>query len=263
MFEKNAIFFTSEESNTENTDIFYGRQWEKYWPFVLTHQDATQRCYSKKLSDKTYVVEDHLMLDGYSLSQLGFMIRLYVHEQGQMYRSITKTKTTKIFYPPEQYGSYYEYQISEIEVLRRRGDSKVPCNETIANEDEYFRDAVMYKVGCIPDYWKTFVSSSSSTRALSQKCNFTQYAEIKRILDTPMEKQSENIYLYPCVHMNVKIEQLSKEIGSDKFGNKLGANFGIKFHYRTKYELYKEITNHRSFTLETLFGQVGGFVGTG
>ena len=56
--------------------------------------------------------------------------------------------------------------------------------------------------------------------------------------------------------MNAKTEQLSTVV------IETSNVFQIELQYRTKHEIYKEIKNQRAFTFETLFGQVGGFVGT-
>ena len=258
-FAKNIIDFVSIQSNATYADIYnsYAMGDSTYWTLALSHQDAYQRCYTKEISDNTYFVKDKFDLKGWNLNEFGLSIALYIHEEGQMYRTITKNKTTKIFHPPFN-GSTYEYIISEIEVLRRRGNSKLPCNETIANEDDYFREVLIQKVGCVPDYWKTFISNTSLSTSLSPKCNYTQYKMLSQILNTPMEKNE--LYLYPCLHMKTRIEQPSKE--TIRLDGGLSPSFVLILNYRTQYELYKEITNHREFTLETLFGQVGGFVGT-
>ena len=90
---------------------------------------------------------------------------------------------------------------------------------------------------------------------MPKDCNDTQYNETGRILETPLDKNQ--FFLHPCVHMNAKIERLQNEASTTS-----PTTFEILIQYRTKHDIYKEIENHRAFTFETLFGQVGGFVGT-
>ena len=120
----------------------------------------------------------------------------------------------------------------------------------------------MRKIGCVPAYWKRFVTNSSELNAMaSVNCTQLQYQKFYRVLK--LDSFSSNLpYLYPCAQISQTIFHLEEKsqvhMLSDQENNNLEKG-SISFHYSSDW--YKEILNKRAFTLETFFGQIGGFIG--
>ena len=117
----------------------------------------------------------------------------------------------------------------------------------------------MTNVGCVPSYWKRFVSNSTLSYTLPD-CTREQHSIIYEYLEN-RGWNKYNIYLYPCneVHFNVQHKN-SKWVPILK-DPEVKILFGaFSFHYTT--EWCKNIVGKQKFTFETLFAQVGGFVGT-
>ena len=157
---------------------------------------------------------------------------------------------------------HHEFSITGIEVVYRRENARVPCNKSIEKEDDFVREMIMNDVGCVPSYWKRFVSNLSLSYALPD-CTREQHSIIYEYLEN-IGLKKYNIYLYPCkeVHFNL-FHKNSKwvPILRDPELNDVKVLYGaLSFHYTT--EWYKDIVDKQKFTFETLFAQVGGFVGT-
>ena len=141
--------------------------------------------------------------------------------------------------------------------MKRRENGRIPCNQSIENEDTFVKETFMTSEECVPSYWKNLTSNWTQSYSMPL-CQREQYGSIYNSLENRGSKKN-NLYLHPCsemhfnaIHKNtIHVPLLNKwEYGL------LGA---ISFHYTT--DLYKEIVDQQKFTFETLFGQIGGFVG--
>ena len=82
-----------------------------------------------------------------------------------------------------------------------------------------------------------------------------------------MDKNGLN--LNPCIQIKstINFERGAQERGYVVASDNQNAGMGFDddivliFKYETEHTWYKKITNKRAFSLETLFGQIGGFTG--
>ena len=98
-------------------------------------------------------------------------------------------------------------------------------------------------------------------------CNRNQNYELDYLFLTPMDKNGLN--LNPCIQIKstINFERGAQERGYMIASDRENASGEFKdsilliFKYETEHTWYKKITNKREFSLETLFGQIGGFAG--
>ena len=194
-------------------------------------------------------------------------MEIFIHQQGRLYREIPnknviliKPSTSTLGIPSNTEDFHHEFSISGIEVIHRRENARIPCNKSIENEDDYVREMIMNHVGCVPSYWKRFVPNLTLSYTLPD-CTREQHSNIYEYLEFRGLKKY-NIYLYPCKEVHFNIQHKNSKwvpILNDPFDPIERLYGAFSFHYTI--EWYKEIVDKQKFTFETLFAQVGGFVG--
>ena len=239
---------------TGQTDIYDG-SFPVNWPLFISHQDAGKKCYSKSISEDSYFSEDMLFLNRSVMIQHAMSIFIYIHESGQLSRNIGNGQIIRMILPSISNQSIFTHHISDIEVLHKRANGKVPCDHEIDNEDQLFREMIVKKFGCLPSYWKYFFSSLNGDTGVLLECSRLQYQKLRRILSTPMDKNG--LGLSPCVQIKSRIDLERERIASVVTNTVML----LQFKYDTEHGWYKKIVNKREFSVETLFGQIGGFVG--
>ena len=158
-----------------------------------------------------------------------------------------------------QKSNTFELKIEQVEVLRKRTDAVVPCDDNTQNNDRMYREAIMKNVGCIPAFWDIFTSNLSSNgnpislpecQSKKEYKKFTNYTA-----DQPgyMNKAQE-LYMQPCKQMTITYV-VEKENYEEKGNDKIYVT--INYIAQT----YKLICNTREFSLKDLWSQIGGFVG--
>ena len=243
-----------------HSGCFQNNNEDKVCPFPITHQDENQICYSKKISNQSYMIQDAFVLNKKAVLdnlKIGFFI--YIHKEGELYRNLIDKKY-KSRIQTDALGNTHKFTIDGIEVLTRRADSRIRCNKTIDDEDTFLRGHIMRKIGCVPAYWKRFSTNLSEPNGLaSVNCSQLQYQKFYRVLKSD-SFSTNSPYLYPCTQISQTIFHLEEKSQglSDQEKNNLERG-SISFHYSSDW--YKEILNKRAFTLETFFGQIGGFIG--
>ena len=82
------------------------------------------------------------------------IISIFAHHKGQLIRNWQKSPLSPIL--PKEYrgGIIRWFGIRDVTVLRRREDSRDPCNGNLKNEDTYIVNLIMKEVGCIPAFWE-------------------------------------------------------------------------------------------------------------
>ena len=227
-------------------------------PIVVTHQWSHLICYSKKVSYENGVKlkADYLSLNASIFYEMRLSIRVYIHQAGQLLRNAFKPV---ININPDNVRNKYQnkFQISGVEVLRRREKGKIPCNESLTDEDMYVRNAIMRNAGCVPAFWSRFAMNSTLGYNLPN-CTQNQYRKVRhsRAKFLGAFEHLNSLYVHPCKQMNIGVDYTH----TSKMALKIkGSEIRFIFYYNAVG--YKEIVNNKACTFETLCGQVGGFVG--
>ena len=188
-------------------------------------------------------------------------ISAYVHQKTKMIKSLAKSSIPLVF--PNEYknGTQRWYGIHWVEVLRRRENSKIPCNESLINEDAMILQTIMERIGCIPTFWEHSAKNKSLNRTIEKCKSHKQYRALwelyNKVHNKALSKDSgidstNRLYLEPCTEM--KLSTIAR-----KYDTTYPDVLQLNFVYLEN--TYKEISNQRAYTFETLLGQVGGFVG--
>ena len=56
-------------------------------------------------------------------------------------------------------NSKLTFKISQVNILRKRDDANIPCNNTLFDDDSRFRKEVTKRMGCVPVYWNRMMQT--------------------------------------------------------------------------------------------------------
>ena len=183
-------------------------------------------------------------------------VAVYVHKEGQLIRDMaTEGARTVIYGETFKSGLSRRIDIGQVDVLRKRADGKIPCDQDMQDEDEYRIQQMIKNVGCIPTYW----------RQLAERMGLNQTNPIcKTAIDYgKVETQLRNI------QANITTLDSTNKLHCTMMTALVAARDEPQFAVPGILELtflyhgatYRETKNTRAYTAETLLGQIGGFVG--
>ena len=196
-------------------------------------------------------------------------VELYIHERDKLLRSFGKPPPAAIFSPNDYSdGICKNYEINDVEVLRKRENSKVPCNKSLSDEDGYIMTRVMQKAECIPDFWEQFADQKGLANILP-KC--TSDEDDGKIMESFGHFMAGIIgmkvdYVETCTQMTMSIATTSMDCQcrltyDDDTMQGFYNDTCLEINVSYKEDEYKEIQNSRAFTVETLWGSIAGYVG--
>ena len=132
---------------------------------VYGYQDPNQICVTRKRIFEKHLIlnNEKVTIDTEMLYNITADLHIYVHRPGELTRmlhrpilSFSLNDFKEILRNPLR-DNYYHLQINQVETTRNRpDDANSPCNETLIDDDEKYRDLIIQKVGCIPAYWKRY-----------------------------------------------------------------------------------------------------------
>ena len=241
-------------------------QYSEKHPFFKSFQDPYFLCMTKKVS---YVPNQilnfaSLVFKASTLYKSGIEnLLVYMHPQGQLTRQfgkqIVQLRTSNFKKAMNGSSNYYTIHINQVEVLRKRENAVVPCNIALQNEDKVWREHIMKKVGCIPDYWselhpdlKTQVNMTRNTIPLEKCSKQNQFKLLsKHYLPPKHTDNGTNLYTGPCNQMGTTASVTQSDLNEK--------NLVLGFSYVV--EEYRETINSRAFNFKSLGSAIGGFIG--
>jgi hypothetical protein len=235
-------------------------------PFYKSYHDPYFSCITKdvKFTKSQILHYDYLVLNAQKLHNFVKNVSeydkttnlfLYVHHPGQLVRQFGKRtfqlNSLDFKNAINGTGNFHEIHLSQVEVVRKRPDGIIQCNNKLLDEDDmYIRTAIKY-AKCIPSFWKNVYLSSDTVESHLPECNSSiQYADIHRNFLPPNSFESTaKMYKEPCNQMRVTFNLLQKSPTTP-----LRSSLVLAFNYNT--EEYRETRNHRLFG--ELFNHDGG-----
>ena len=242
-------------------------------PFEVGHHSANLICFTRRNFDKSGQIrkldllklaiedrgdfqKDYLSfikkrdrLKGFS-AITDLQLKIFVHYPGQLFRSLSNPSFEAYFYG-YTWELKLDFTISSVTVLRKRSNSPKKCNAELVDVDGMVRKKIIQHLGCVPIYWLTFFSNSSSGICKTQ-------AEMKKAHDLiGHPKMVMNEIESPCLDMKAVVTY-NKNTNFDDLFNAV-KDHRITFTY--KEDEYQEIENIRAFGIEALWSGIGGFVG--
>ena len=172
------------------------------------------------------------------------------------------------------FGTKLVFDISQVTLLRSRHDSKRPCNPMLKDEDRAIMKTMMNdkNLECFPTYWKEFkpnqgyreCNKTLQYRYIStMTANFTKFSKM-------IEKAKLNFFP-PCDEMII-VTNRQKEKGREMLRADLNGwkdhlvyedevNLRLDMEFNHANPVYQIIKNGRSFTVESCWAGIGGFIG--
>merc|ERR1712083_102068 len=92
-------------------------------------------------------------------------------------------------------------KINYVSILRRRENSKIPCDKNLKDDDEMFRNKIIKLVGCAPIYWKSLVTFPNTTKICTTS---DEMSDIYYYLTN--KDQIMSLYDQPCNYMKISVE---------------------------------------------------------
>ena len=157
--------------------------------------------------------------------------------------------------------------VNHIKVIRRRHSANEKCDQHLDHDDNKFLQEASKSLGCIPIFWIELSEGWKDTTNLSYCTDPNAYYKasvLGKHWDVRHLVYKE--YEPPCSKMLVTYDLSTKE--DESFLRK-----HLKLYYNTEIEgdlmikilyssdEYEEIKNLRKFDEESLFSQIGGFIG--
>ena len=181
---------------------------------------------------------------------------LYVHYPGKLMSVIERDAKMTLDLSKQDYIGIndFTFEVSQLQVLRKRHDSTSPCSLDIeSNHDMRWRESAMEKVGCIPTYWKNLPASKLFRTNHYNDCDHSeQYFNFSELLFNEINLLE---YEPSCTHCTMLGNMISKEHIEHP---------NISYvHFRINYdsEYYLEVKNIRAVQIDDLWSQIGGVIG--
>ena len=145
--------------------------------------------------------------------------------------------------------------LGQVDVLRKRANGKIPCDQDMQDEDEYRIEQIIKSVGCIPTFWRHLAGRIRPNQT-NYTCKSTMdYHNVKmqlRNIETNISILDTNHRLH-CTMMMASVTTTD----NTKWTHNGILHLLFLYHGTS----YREIVNTKAYTSETLLGQIGGFVG--
>ena len=191
----------------------------------------------------------HINITGW----IGYLY-IYLHYPGQLMNEREGDEKVQLnLQTPDLIESIYKIGIAQLQVLRKRHDAKITCNQDLeSNLDMRWRESAMTALGCIPTYWKNLPHSETFRSHMLRDCmKLDQYKSFKELLDW---RELANIsYEESCISPKI-ISNLHSADNSSR-GDLL------YIHIKHESDFYAEVKNVKECTFDDLWSQIGGLVG--
>ena len=171
---------------------------------------------------------------------------MYLHHTGHLTRSLGKPHLKIYGNEITHWNSKVTVKVNHVSILRRRKNSKIPCDEDLENDDDTFRNEITKRVGCIPVYWRPLIKGQNSNKTCRTS---RQMFKIYYYL-THKEKIMAQ-YRQPCNYMKVSVETIQQPYYKGY----------ILLQFPFMNENYEEVISFREFGIEGLGAGIGGYVG--
>ena len=239
--------------------------------FTKSYESVNQHCVTRKYD---YIPGQELEGEGLMITKgaLANFERMfvYLHAPNQLRRSygyIDVADTMNITFGKNRvsipnYLPLLTLTVTRVTVITKRHNSNEKCDPMVLNDDETYFKTISQKLGCIPVFWKSLSKPWNNKLNMSFCKTLESYEEFHyKYNGEGKEWNIRELYVPPCRKIVIDYDINGQEDTStierkDDHGN---ADLFLKVVYRTPE--YEEIINQRKFDLESLYGQVGGFIG--
>ena len=223
------------------------------FPFYTSFRQAKNKCFTVDFSTETFPEMNGHLISTFEvifkdLKLPNVIIGYFLHYPKQFIRSPSldlewRTKIGIIT------GDTKVFWIDNLDVIRRRNTPNTPCNMEWQNDDEIIRKQIVNDVGCKPPHWKINDDYPICNNKIAmKKTNILKWD----VPDTAFLKS----FKQPCQ----QVQSISFTPHVVRRINESEEPFPYLWLI-FKSTTYKEIQHIRSFSAESLVGNMGGYVG--
>ena len=146
-----------------------------------------------------------------------------------------------------------KFYMSTLEIMEYRNKRSKPCSNNWRQEDHEIRNEIIRRVKCYPPYWKN--------QQKNDKFEYPTCAK-KDMRMIYMNVSCDN-YIEPCRTIS-KASWYGSEVSTNSYDDKFEGGYPgryILMYFSFPRKMFKEIYLVQSFTLETMIGNGGGYIG--
>ena len=230
------------------------------FPFYISFRQAITKCYTLDFSGNILTAIDGKLVRTLAIAlrnmRLQSLALFYImHYPKQLIRS-SPMDIELPGYPGIISGTLIKknFWIENLEVTRRRNTFKTPCNRELIGDDDMILEKKLEVAGCRPPHWSFEAnypicnSKESMNKTNVQPSDFANPDFLEPFVQ-PCD-QLQNVMFSMTVIQSVPTEQNQ---GRDDLTTHINLMF--------KSSNYKEILHIRDFDIESLVGNMGGYVG--
>ena len=240
-----------------------GSFWGEYTKIanITKHPLTKNICYTFHLSelsdlvDAEITVKNSIFANGMRPPYVEFFVKF--HYPNQIFRAFTSTSYRWADRNATRYGKYYQmrFVINSMEVFQRREKYSMPCYDEKLNYDRRVLDDTVGNVGCYPPYYN---ASHISTPCDSKE----KLLQTRKILWEEFTKLKNK--WPPCAEiqkLTLGYHEEDLNASEEDDVNEAGDNGWFKVIVTNKALHFKEIKQTRAYTVQSLVGNVGGYLG--
>ena len=224
---------------------------------IPTYRSPRDLCISKNIVHRKNVMQwyDYVMLNSSMLYEENLEVTVYVHKKGQLIRSMANGVSTRIRRKTLKNGVNRTIEIGQVDILRKRADGKIPCDQYMQDEDKYRIEQIIKSVGCIPTFWMHLGGSIGLIQSTPMCKTAMDYDKVY----TQLYDIWENPHLIDIAHKLHCTTMVTSVTITDETANDVPGILKLTMLYHGT--SYRETINTKAYSSETLLGQIGGFVG--
>ena len=251
--------YTWNNNNSETSQSFDTKtessQFEDSFPFVVSFQQAFTKCFTLDFSPERIPGIDKklikaLKIELKNLSSLNVKMSYDTHYPSQMMRAapleVEWGKTNGILSGKLKAKTFW---IDNVKVLRKRNTLKKPCNEAWTKDFQHIQAKLMENTNCKPPHWKDVASPICKDKESMKKTHIPPNA-----FRNPSFLER---FLSPCdllQTLTFTVQEVQRELNETA---EMPTELLVAFN--TCY--YEEIVHVRAFDIESLVGNMGGYIG--
>ena len=259
------VYTWKNDNSNESLDIEYeyknASSFESSYtfPFYVSFRQASTKCYTFDFrGDKLIAIDGKLVrimeIVLRNMRLPGLALFYIMHYPKQLIRS-SPMDIELPGYPGIISGTLIKktFHIENLEVMRRRDTFKNPCNREQIGDDDLILDKMLQETGCRPPHW--------SIRANYPVCN--NKASINKTNIHPSDFANPDFlrpFIQPCDQLqNVMFTTVHQTAPTEPNRGHDDPRTHINLMFKSSH--YKEILHIRDFDIESLVGNMGGYVG--
>ena len=238
-------------------------------PIFDTYLDPDDQCFTFESIYVTSVALNYVNFhfNTMQLQKLGRngMLQVFLHHPGHLIRSSNQLQFFSARMQNMDTINNLEVHVHEIKLIRNRVDDGRKCNEDIKNEDTNWMKSVIELIGCVPEYWIGILKLNNvplcNTRSQlrnAAKYHMMPFANHPSMIQPTIRKNNKILYSKapPCIIAQISSESLQNTIPPHILSND---TFNVMVRFTTN--RYTEMINVRDYPPESLFAEMGGYIG--